>query len=45
MTIRDLMTRTVETASPDETVLDARDRFRESGFHHLPIFDVRGLTR
>ncbi|MEL6445429.1 MAG: CBS domain-containing protein [Bacteroidota bacterium] len=42
MTIRDLMTRTVETASPDETVLDARDRFRESGFHHLPIIDDRG---
>lgn len=39
MTVRDIMTRYIETGSPDETVLDARDRFREGGFHHLPIVD------
>ncbi len=39
MTIRDIMTREVETAPPDETVLDARDRFRFGGFRHLPVVD------
>lgn len=37
MTARDLMTRQPEAASPDETVLQARDRFRGGGFHHLPV--------
>jgi acetoin utilization protein AcuB len=31
------MTRHVEAASPEETVLDARDRFRFGGFRHLPV--------
>ena len=39
MTVRDIMTREVETASPTETVLDARDRFRLGGFRHLPVLD------
>jgi acetoin utilization protein AcuB len=39
MTVRDIMTRTTETASPDETVLEARDRFREGGFRHLPVVE------
>lgn len=39
MTLRDIMSSTVETATPEETVLDARDRFRNSGFRHLPIVD------
>ena len=43
MTVRDIMTRTVETASPDETVLDARDRFRTGGFRHLPIVEGERL--
>jgi len=33
------MTRDVEAASPDETVLDARDRFRAGRFHHLPVVE------
>ena len=33
------MTRYTETASPDETVLEARDRFREGGFRHLPVVE------
>lgn len=33
------MTRDTETASPDETVLDARDRFRHGAFHHLPVVE------
>lgn len=37
MTVRDIMTLHVEGASPDETVLDARDRFRDRGFRHLPV--------
>jgi len=37
MTLSDLMTRNVEAAFPEETVLDARDRFRLGGFHHLPV--------
>jgi len=43
MTIRDIMSPTVETATPDETVLDARNRFREGGFRHLPIVDGERL--
>lgn len=43
MTIRDIMSPTVETAAPEETVLDARDRFRESGFRHLPIVEGERL--
>lgn len=39
MTVRDIMTRSTETASPDETVLEARDRFREGGFRHLPVVE------
>lgn len=39
MTVRDLMTPDPEWASPDETVLDARDRFRHGGFRHLPIVE------
>ena len=39
MTVRDIMTRAVESASPEETVLDARDRFRSGGFRHLPVVD------
>lgn len=39
MTARDLMTPQPEAASPEETVLQARDRFRDGGFHHLPIVD------
>ena len=39
MTVRDLMTRHVETASPDETILDAVDRFRGGGFRHLPVVE------
>jgi CBS domain-containing protein len=38
-TVRDIMTRHVESASPDETVLDARDRFRHGAFRHLPVVD------
>ena len=37
------MTRCVEAAAPDETVLDARDRFRFSGFRHLPIVNGERL--
>ncbi len=33
------MTHDIEAASPDETVLDARDRFRSGGFHHLPVVE------
>ena len=43
MTVRDLMTRHVEAASPDETVLDARGRFRDGGFRHLPVVDGERL--
>jgi CBS domain-containing protein len=43
MTLRDIMSPTVETASPDETVLDARNRFREGGFRHLPIVEGEQL--
>ena len=43
MTVRDIMTRHVETASPEETVLEARDRFREGGFRHLPVVDGERL--
>ncbi len=43
MTVRDIMTRHVETASPEETVLDARDRFRDGGFRHLPVVDGERL--
>ena len=39
MTARDLMTHDVEAAAPDETVLDARDRFRGGHFHHLPVVE------
>ena len=39
MTVRDIMTTSVEAASPEETVLDARDRFRTGGFRHLPIVE------
>jgi acetoin utilization protein AcuB len=39
MTVRDIMTRATETASPDESVLQARDRFREGGFRHLPVVE------
>lgn len=39
MTVRDIMTRHTEAASPEETVLDARDRFRFGGFRHLPVVD------
>lgn len=40
MTVRDLMTPNVEAAAPEETVLDARDRFRFGGFRHLPVVDA-----
>ncbi len=43
MTIRDIMSPSVETATPEETVLDARDRFREGGFRHLPIVEGERL--
>ena len=43
MTVRDIMTRHVETASPDETVADVRSRFYESGFRHLPVVDGERL--
>ena len=33
------MSRHVEAAAPDETVLDAVDRFRGGGFRHLPIVE------
>ncbi|PAP75930.1 CBS domain-containing protein [Rubrivirga marina] len=39
MTARDLMTRQPEAAAPDETVLQARDRFRDGAFHHLPVVE------
>ena len=39
MTVRDIMTRHVEAASPDETILDARTRFLDGGFRHLPVTD------
>ena len=39
MTVRDIMTHDVEAASPEESVLDARDRFRLGGFRHLPIVE------
>ena len=39
MTVRDIMSPTVETATPEETVLDARNRFRDGAFHHLPVVD------
>lgn len=39
MTVRDIMTSYTETASPEETVLEARDRFREGGFRHLPVIE------
>lgn len=44
MTVRDIMTHEVETASQTETVLDARDRFRLGGFRHLPIVDGERLV-
>lgn len=43
MTVRDIMSSSVETATPNETVLDAQNRFRESGFHHLPVVDGERL--
>jgi len=39
MTARDLMTLATEVAAPDDTVLDARDRFRDGAFHHLPVVE------
>jgi CBS domain-containing protein len=39
MTVRDIMTRYTETASPEETVLQARDRFRAGNFRHLPVVE------
>lgn len=36
------MTRHVEAARPEETVLDARDRFRFGGFRHLPVVTESG---
>jgi len=39
MTVRDIMTHYTETASPEETVLQARDRFREGNFRHLPVVE------
>ena len=39
MTVRDIMTPTVETLPPEATVLDARDRLRDGGFHHVCIVD------
>ena len=44
MTVRDIMTCHVETAPPEETVLDARDRFRFGGFRHLPVVDGNTLV-
>ena len=38
------MSRHVEAAAPDETVLDARDRFRDGGFRHLPVVDGERLV-
>jgi acetoin utilization protein AcuB len=43
-TVRDIMTRSVETATPDETVLQACDRFRDCGFRHLPIVEDGALV-
>ncbi|HIG73307.1 MAG TPA: CBS domain-containing protein [Bacteroidetes bacterium] len=37
MTVRDLMTPSVETLPPEATVLDARDRLRDGGFHHVAV--------
>ena len=39
MTVRDLMTHPVETAPPEESILEARRRFADGGFRHLPIVE------
>lgn len=44
MTARDLMTPQPEAAAPDETVLQARDRFRDGAFHHLPVVESGRLV-
>jgi CBS domain-containing membrane protein len=40
-TVRDIMTTRVQTAKPDNTVVELVPLFSDEGFHHLPVIDER----
>ncbi|KRB88457.1 HPP family protein [Noviherbaspirillum sp. Root189] len=40
-TVRDIMTTRVQTAKPDNTVVELVPLFSDEGFHHLPVVDER----